>query len=119
MTLVSVRDLELGQVISSAEHEFAPAVIEAMTTGAPRQLQLRDVNSGERLVKIYRLDADAQVVLHDRKVEHHIYRNLTAEPLKVELGPEEYTVDPGETFHHMGRARPDLFPADRWSHEAV
>ncbi|MFB6726151.1 hypothetical protein ACFCV3_38630 [Kribbella sp. NPDC056345] len=116
---MSVGDLELGQVISSAEQELAPAVIEAMTAGVPRQLQLRDVDSGERLDKIYRLDADAQIVVHDYEVEHHVYTNLTAETLKVQLGPDAFTVGPGETFHHTGRARPDIFPPDLWNHEAV
>jgi hypothetical protein len=119
MKLVRVGDLALGQVISSDEGGLAPAVIEAMTAGAPRQFQLRDMTSGERLEKIFRFDVDTRVVLHDVEVEHHIYTNMSGHSIEVRLGPDKFTIEPGGTFHHTGQPRPDVFRPDLWSHSAA
>jgi hypothetical protein len=115
MTLVRVGDLSPGQVISSAEERIGPALIEGMTAAGERQLQLRDIDSGERLEEIHRFGEDELVMLHDVVVEHHIYTNMTAEPVEVRLGPETLIIAPGTRFHHVGWPRPDVFEPDAWS----
>lgn len=119
MNLVRVGDLSLGQVISSDEEGLEPALIEAMTSSGDRQLQLRDLGSGGRIEKIYKLSAERLVTLHDVEVEHHVYTNITQEPIEVRLGPDTATVAPGASFHHTGRERPDVFRAADWSHRAA
>ena len=115
MNLVRVSDVSLGQVISSDDDGIGPALVEAMTSGTERQLQLRDIDSGERLEKIQRFRADQLVMVHDVPLEYHIYTNTTAESVEVHLGPETLTVAPGESVRHLGRPRPDVFPPDAWS----
>jgi hypothetical protein len=115
MNLVRVEDLALGQVISSESDGISPSMIEAITSAGERPLQLRDIDSGERLEEIRRFAKDQLVMLHDVVLKYHIYTNTTAEPVEVRLGPETLTVPPGRSFHHLGRPRPDVFRPGAWS----
>lgn len=119
MNSVRVGDLSLGQVISSEEEGLAPAMIEAMNSVGDRQLVLRDIGSGERIDRVVKLAADRLVMLHDVEVEHHIYTNVTEDPIEVRLGPETVIVEPGSSFHHTGGVRPDVFPPTAWSHRTT
>jgi hypothetical protein len=119
MSVVRVSDLSLGQVISSREAGIRSALIEAMTSAGERQLQLRDIESGERLEKVQKFAADRLVTLHEVVVEYHLYTNRTAEPLEVRLGSETLIIAPGKSFRHLGRPRPDVFPPDAWSRRSA
>ena len=46
------------------------------------------------------------MTLHDVGVEHHVYTNITQEPIEVRLGPDTATVAAGASFHHTGRSGP-------------
>ncbi|MFC0623634.1 hypothetical protein [Kribbella deserti] len=114
MGQIRVADLVVGQVISSDARGLAPAQIVSINSVGDRQLQLVDLSRGERLPRMLRLAEDELVEVHDIKVEHRTYTNITNEEMVVALGPETFTVPPGGTLHHRGRERPDVFDPACW-----